>query len=111
MGSLIIIVSEPAIHQDPTVMYRDRRTVFYGTLPDKIRSGLFYGTARRCRWSAGTSPLFSCVLYRLLPDKADNHAALLCHSTPCLCRSVFSASAGPETHKTAVHDHSVSQPR
>ncbi len=37
--------SEPAIHQDPTVMYQDRRTVFYGTLPDKIRSGLFYGTA------------------------------------------------------------------
>lgn len=26
-------------------MYQDRRTVFYGTLPDKIRSVLFYGTA------------------------------------------------------------------
>lgn len=103
--------SEPAIHQDPTVMYQDRRTVFYETLPDKIRSVLFYGIARRCRWSAGTSPSFSCVLCRLLPDKADNHAALLCHSTPCLCRSIFSASAGPETHKTVVHDRSVSQPQ
>lgn len=67
--------SEPAIHQDPTVMYQDRRTVFYGMLPDKIRSGLFYESLADAVGLRGASPLFSCVLYRLLPDKADNHCS------------------------------------
>lgn len=54
----------------------------------------------------GHSLCFRVFLYRLLPDKAGNHADLLCHSTPCLCRSVFSASAGPDVsipHNRAIH--------
>ena len=43
--------SEPAIHQDPIVIYQDHHITFCGTLPNKIRSVSFYGTARRCRCS------------------------------------------------------------
>ncbi len=69
--------SEPAIHQDPIVIYQDHHITFCGTLPNKIRSVSFYGTARRCRCSAGTSPSLSCVRCHLSPDIADNYAASL----------------------------------
>lgn len=51
--------------------------------------------------------IFSCDQYRLLPDRADNYAALLYHNTLCPCQSVFSTLAGYQTHKMTVHDHSV----
>ncbi len=99
--------SEPAIHQDLIVMYRIRHTVFCGTLPDKTPAISSCGTVRRCRLSAATSLWSSCGRYHLLPDKAGNHAAPLCRSTPYPCRSVFSALAGPETRKMATRDHST----
>lgn len=102
--------SEPAIHQDPIVMNQDHHITFCGTLPDKTRSGSFYGTARRYHWFAVTLPSFSYAQCHLSPDKAGNRADPLCRSIRCLCLSVSSASAGHETHKTAVHDHSVNQP-
>ncbi len=88
-------------------MYQNRHITFCGTSPDKIRSVSFYGTARRCHWSTGTSPSFSCVRCHLSPDKADNHDVPLCRNILYPCLSVSSASAGPETHKTAVHEHST----
>ena len=78
--------SEPAIHQDPIVMKQDHHITFCGTLPDKTRSGSFYGTARRYHWFAVTLPSFSYAQCHLSPDKAGNRAAPLYRSIRFLCQ-------------------------
>ncbi len=80
MNSLILIVSKPTIHRDPTVISRGRHTGFCGASPDKIPAILPSGIISKCR---------SSVDFRhLLPDKVGN---------PCL--SVFSELAGAEMPK------------
>ncbi len=90
-------------------MYQDRRTVFYGTLPDKIRLG--------CLWNRSQMPLICGTslhfrVFYVVYCQIKLIIMLLYFATG-LRASVgqYSQYRRPETHKTAVHDRSVSQPR